>query len=333
MKCEPTLQNLIQDYFTVYLKSQKNVSAHTIASYRDTFMIFFEFAKEILSKDPDKISLDDLSVETVLQFLAWLEDKRRNQVRTRNQRLAAIRGFLNYISFRVPARVGQVSRVKMIPRKRHDQAVFGHLTVEEMNAIIASADQTTFSGARDFVLWSVMYNTGARVSEVIAIRRSDLELKGKVGSIQIMGKGRKQRTMPLWTSTVKMLNNWFARPELAGSERIFINRIGAPLTRSGVEDRLAVAVKLASDKCPTLKEKVISPHTIRHTTAMHLLQARVDITVIALWLGHANTKTTHIYVEADLKMKEKALAHLQQPEVRGLRYKADRSTLAFLQSL
>jgi integrase/recombinase XerD len=205
MTREHNLQSLIQDFFTVYLKNQKNVSAHTVASYRDTFMIFFEFAKEKYKKGPSVISLDDFNAENILSFLDWLEEVRGNQIRTRNQRLAALRGFLNYVSFKVPARVNQVSTVRMVPRKRHDKPILGYLTVEEMQAIIASANHTTFSGARDFVLWSVMYNTGARVSEVIGMKRSDLELKGKVGAVQIKGKGRKHRSMPLWASTVKIL--------------------------------------------------------------------------------------------------------------------------------
>jgi len=333
MRTEPTLQILIQDYFTHYLRNQKNVSTHTVSSYRDTFMIFFEFAKARIKKNPAEIALDDFSAENVLAFLSWLEEARGNHVRTRNQRLAALRGFLNYVSFRIPARVNQASRVRMVPRKRHDQPILGYLTVEEMNAIIASADQSTFSGARDFVLWSLMYNTGARVSEVIGLRRQDLELNGKNGAIKILGKGRKERTMPLWPSTIKILTHWLSRPELAQSDRIFVNRIGEGITRSGIEDRLKGAVQIASEKCLSLKEKTVSPHTIRHTTAMHLLQAGVDITVIALWLGHTSTKTTHIYVQADITMKEKALSHLQKPEVRGIRYKADHSTLVFLQSL
>jgi site-specific recombinase XerD len=333
MKQEPNLQSLIQDYFTTHLRDQKNLSAHTIASYRDTFVIFFEYSKEKLKKNPSTISLDDLNSNTIINFLNWLEESRGSQIRTRNQRLAAIRGFLNFVSFKIPSRVNQVSSVRMVPRKRHDQQILGYLTIEEMKAIIASSDQSTFSGARDFVLWSVMYNTGARVSEVVGMKRSDLDLTEKTGSIRIMGKGRKQRSMPLWGSTVKLLRRWLERPELTKSEYIFTNRLGGPLTRSGVEDRLEKAVKNGATKCPSLSKKAVSPHTIRHTTAMHLLQAGVDITVIALWLGHSSIKTTHIYVEADLKMKEKALAHLQKPKVRGLRYKADNSTLAFLQSL
>lgn len=333
MKTEPTLQVLVQDYFTQYLRDQKNVSPNTVSSYRDTFMIFFEFAKQKLKKGPTEISLDDFNAENILGFLSWIETERGNQIRTRNQRLAGIRGFLNYVSFKVPARVHQASRVRMVPRKRHDEPILGYLTVEEMNAILASPDQTTFSGARDFVLLTMMYNTGARVSEVIGMKRTDLNLSGKTGSIKIMGKGRKERTMPLWPSTVKTLTNWLSRPELRSSDHIFANRSLELITRSGIEDRLEGAVKRAAEKCPALKEKPVSPHTIRHTTAMHLLQAGVDITVIALWLGHASTRTTHKYVQADIKMKEKALSHLQKPEVRGIRYKADDATVAFLQSL
>jgi site-specific recombinase XerD len=274
-----------------------------------------------------------LLLTTSTPKMFWLEETRKNRSRTRNQRLAAIRGFLNYICFRVPSRVNQASRVRMVPKKRHEQPLLDYLSVEEITAIIESVDQATLSGARDFILWSVMYNTGARVSEVLGMTRSDLELKGKIGSIKIRGKGRKERSMPLWASTVKVLTQWLNRPEMIGSEYIFINRVGNRMTRAGVEDRLALAVERAQKKYPSLGNKKVSPHTIRHTTAMHLLQSGVDITVIALWLGHASTKTTNLYVHADIKMKEKALSHLQKPEVRGLRYRADPSTLTFLQSL
>ena len=240
---------------------------------------------------------------------------------------------MSFVSFKVPSRAEQVSRIMSICRKREDTPMMCYLTVEEMRAVIDSVDQTSFSGSRDFVLWSVMYNTGARVSEALSMKKSDLKLDGRIGSVKIMGKGRKLREMPLWASTVKILRNWMARPELAQTEMIFINRDGDPMTRSGVEDRLEMAVKIAQEVCPSLKNKNVSPHTIRHTTAMHLLKAGVKITVIALWLGHASPKTTHIYVEADIEMKEKALARLQTPNVRSVRYKANDSTLAFLQSL
>ncbi len=333
MKIEQTLQFLIQEYFTHYLKNQKNVSDNTVASYRDTFLLFFEFAKENLKKDPTLIHLDDLNAENILSFLSWLEDSRGNQARTRNQRLAGIRGFLNFITFKLPSRLNQATRVRMIPPKRWDQFVLEYLSLDEVTSIIKSADQTTTSGSRDFILWTIMYNTGARVSEVINLKKTDFILSGKKGSVQIMGKGRKERIMPLWPSTVKALENWLCRPNMAESEKIFVNRTGEGLTRSGVEMRLSEAVKKASQSCVTLKSKKITPHTFRHTTAMHLLQSGVDITIIALWLGHASTKTTNVYTQADLKMKEKALSHLQNPEVRGQRYKPDSSTVSFLRSL
>lgn len=330
---EPSLQILVQDYFTHYLRGQKNVSLQTVASYRDAFRLYFEFGQLQLKKTPSQMELEDFNADIILEFLSWLEKVRGNLPCTRNLRLAAMRGFLNYVSFRIPRRVELVSRVMSIQRKRGDEPMMGYLDFEEIQAIIKSPNQNTFSGMRDFTLFSVMYNTGARVSEVINIKKTDVFLDGKTGSIQLFGKGRKHRTMPLWGSTVKLLKNWLARPELDNTAHIFVNRNGEALTRSGVEDRLEEAVQKASEQCPSLKTKRVSPHTIRHTTAMHLLQSGVGITIIALWLGHASIKTTHKYLEADLKMKEEALSKLQRPEVRGQRFRATDATLAFLQAL
>lgn len=204
--------------------------------------------------------------------------------------------------------------------------------LQEIEAIITSPDKSTFSGHRDYVMFMTFYNTGARVSEMTCLQYQDIYLENSA-FVVIHGKGRKQRSVPLWKSTAKHIKEWCSRLSLKGSGSVFPNRHGKPLTRSGVEYRLRLAVTKASEQFPALRHRKISPHTVRHTTAMHLLQSGVDITVIALWLGHESPATTHMYVEADLKMKEQALKKIQDPSLGNVRYKAKDPVLAFLESL
>ena len=219
-----------------------------------------------------------------------------------------------------------------IPSKRFDKPLLGFLTREEMQALLAAPNLSTWSGQRDHAMLSTFYNTGARVSEITALRVSDLAL-GRGASVHIRGKGRKERATPLWASTAKLLERWLTHIRHSPDAPLFPNRNREPMSRSGVERRLRTAVRSATNNCPSLRKRRISPHTLRHTTAMHLLQSGVDITVIALWLGHESPATTHRYVEADLAMKERALKSLQEPSTRRLRYSPPDSVLAFLDRL
>ncbi len=319
----------IQDYFTKYLTEERGLSPSSIAAYRDAIKLFLRFAQQRLKKPPTDFLLSDITVELVLSFLDHLEKERKNLVRSRNHRLAAIKSLVRYIAYRSPEFVGSAQQLLAVPRKRGDTPILEYLTRDEMDAIIRSIDRTSLSGERDYVLFSLMYNTGARVSEALGIRATDISFD-RPASVAIKGKGRKQRQIPLWTSTVRLLRSWSERNR---SSVLFTNRDGAPLSRSGVEMRLAELVKKAEAICPSLAKKNVSPHTLRHTTAMHLLEAGVDITMIAMWLGHVNIKTTHGYVECDLRMKAKALEHVQDPEYRGKRYRPSDSVLAFLEQL
>jgi site-specific recombinase XerD len=285
-----------------------------------------------MKKEPASLRLTDINAQLVLDFLDFLENERGNSQRSRNLRLAAIRSFMHYASYRDVKSLSTIRTVLAIPLKRFDRPSFEFLSPEEVEVIIASPDKTSFSGHRDYVMFMTLYNTGARVSEIIRLRFNDICLKDKAFII-IHGKGRKQRSVPLWKSTVKHMREWFFRLSPDGTVPVFPNRHGRPLTRSGVEYRLRLAVKRASEQRPTLRNRRISPHTMRHTTAMHLLQSGVDITVIALWLGHESPATTHMYVEADLAMKEKALKKIQDPSLQNVRYQAKDSVLAFLDSL
>jgi integrase/recombinase XerD len=324
---------LVQDFFGSRLINERNVSPRTIASYRDTFRLLFRYAEKHLKKAPVELLLTDLDAKFVLGFLNHLERVRSNSARTRNVRLAAIRSFMRYASFRDPSVLPVVQRVLAIPLKRFERPLIGFLSREEIEAILSAPDCATWSGHRDRMLLQAMYNTGARVSEIVALRIADVSL-GTSARVHISGKGRKERAIPLWRSTSKALKSWLSshlRPE--GSAPLFTNRHGEPMSRSGVEDRLQVAVRVATEACPPLAERRVSPHIIRHTTAMHLLQSGVDITVIALWLGHESPATTHQYIETDLMMKERALARLQEAPAASARYRASDTLLQFLNSL
>jgi len=312
--------------------TQRNVSARTVASYRDTFRLLLGYAEIRLKKCAVSLAMADLDAPFVLAFLDHLENERGNSVRTRNARLAAIRSFLHYAAHQDPASLPIIGRVLAIPTKRFDQRVLGFLSRGEVEALLAAPDRSTWSGHRDQVMFTTLYNTGARVSEVIGLRRTDVEFDG-ARCVHIQGKGRKQRVVPLWSSTIARIKEWIARMEQGPEAPLFPNRDGRPLSRSGVEKRLRLAVAEAARVCPSLMGRRISPHTLRHTTAMHLLQSGVDMTVIALWLGHETPATTHLYVEADLTMKEQALRRVAEPPTRRLRYQAKDRLLAFLDRL
>jgi site-specific recombinase XerD len=323
---------LLQDFFHQRLLVQRAASARTIASYRDAFELFLRFAEKRVGRAPSAMTLDDLDAPTVLAFLDHVEEERGNCARTRNLRLTAIRSFLRYASVREPSCMPVAQRVLAIPSKRFDRPALNFLTREEVDALLAAPDHATWSGRRDAVLLAALYNTGARVSEITGLRVADVLLDRRA-AVHLHGKGRKERVVPLWKSTAGQLRSWMAEIGRGAEALVFPNRAGDRLSRSGVEDRLRRAVATASKQCPSLATRAISPHTMRHTTAMHLLQSGVEITVIAMWLGHATPATTHLYVEADLTMKEAALRRLEDPSPKRLRFRAGDRLLAFLDSL
>lgn len=332
LACGVAFSSLVQDFFCQRLIAQRNASLQTVASYRDTFRLLLRYAEARLGKPPTSLTLDELDSSLVLGFLNHLEKERGNSVRTRNARLAAIRSFLHYAALQEPASLPTIERALAIPIKRYDKPLLGFLSREEMEAVINAPDSSTWTGHRDQVMLATFYNTGARVSEVLTLRLSDAQLD-RSPSLRIQGKGRKQRSVPLWKATVTKLKNWMARIAPSPDAPLFPNRDGKPLSRDGVEKRLRLAVDVAAQHCPSLRGRRVSPHTIRHTTAMHLLQSGVDITVIALWLGHESPATTHLYLEADLTMKERALQRLQPPSGKPLRFRPTDRLLAFLEGL
>jgi integrase/recombinase XerD len=324
-----TFAAILQDFFVLRLGTQRGASAHTIASYRDTFELFLRFVESRTGRPASGLTLHDLDAPVVLDFLDHIEKERHNSPRTRNVRLAAIRSFMRYASVRDPAALAVAQRVLDIPAKRFDRPVLGFLTREEVGAILDAPDRSSWSGRRDAVLVATLYNTGARVSEITGLHVANVLLDREC-AVHLHGKGRKERVVPLWKSTAAQLRAWLGEIDRNPACPLFPNRAGRALSRSGVEDRLQLAVRKAGERCPSLHGRRISPHTIRHATAMHLLQSGVALAVIALWLGHESPETTHCYIEADLAMKEAALQRVQDPSPRRARFRASDPLLAFL---
>lgn len=324
---------LIQQFFTEYLVTQRALSLRTVASYRDAMLLFLDFARQRLGKMPTALNLNDITPDLILAFLDHLEQQRQNSVRSRNLRLTALRAFLKFAARRDVSSFFAIEQALGVPMKRFERPMLGFMSREEMLAVIGQSGDTWVS-QRDHLLLTMLYNTGARVSEIIGVKVGDVVL-GESACVHLRGKGRKRRSTPLWKSTTQEIGLWMRRnPMLQADNALLPNRDGYPMTRCNVTQRLNIAVKRAAQVHESLARRSISPHTIRHTTAMHLLQSGVAFSVIALWLGHESTITTHRYVEADLAMKEKALARLQKPETVQYRYRpADDELRRFLQAI
>ena len=328
----PSFAALVHSFFSEYLTQQRAVSPCTVATYRDAFVLFLGFATEHLHRQLTAIRLDDLTPTLILAFLDHLERERGNTVRTRNARLAMLRTFLKFAGHRDVDALIVIEQALGVPMKRFDRPILGFLSREEMLAIIGKTG-ATWTSRRDHLLLHMLYNTGARVSEIIGVRVADVLLDG-VACVHLHGKGRKQRTMPLWRSTAKAVRTWLKlNPALMTTSPLLPNRDGHQMTRTNVAQRLALAVTAATPGMPSLRDRQISPHTIRHTTAMHLLQSGEPIEGIALWLGHESPTTTHQYTQANLAMKEKALAKLSDPDTKVGRFRASDSLLDFLKKL
>jgi site-specific recombinase XerD len=321
----PSFASLVQEFFTEYLVAQRAVSPRTVACYRDALMLFLDFAST-------KLKLNDMQPALILAFLDHLECQRHNAVRSRNLRLTALRAFLKFAGRRDVASLHVVERALAVPMKRFERPMLGFLTREEMLAVLGQPGET-WTSQRDHLLLAMLYNTGARVSEIIGVRVADVILDGGA-CVHLQGKGRKQRSIPLWHTTIAEIRSWLRlNPSLRGEAPLLPNRDDQAMSRSNVVQRLELAVAHAAFQVPGLLKKRVSPHTLRHTTAMHLLQSGVPFNVIALWLGHESATTTHRYVEADLAMKEKALARLDPPDTTLRRFKAPDSLIRFLQTL
>jgi site-specific recombinase XerD len=328
----PSFASIVQQFFTEYLVAQRSVSARTVACYRDAITLFIDFASNRLRKTPTSLQLADITPEQILAFLDHLERGRHNAVRSRNLRLTALRAFLKFAGRRDVTALQTVERALAVPMKRFERPMLNFLTRSEMLALLGQPG-TSWTSQRDHLLLAMLYNTGARVSEIIGVRVTDVVLEG-AACVHLQGKGRKQRSVPLWKTTVQEIRAWLRlNPTLRGEAPLLPNRNGRTMTRCNVAQRLELAVAKATAGQPALASKRVSPHVVRHSTAMHLLQSGVPFNVIALWLGHESTNTTHRYVEADLAMKEKALARLDPPDTKLRRFRASDSLLKFLQTL
>ncbi|MBI2149795.1 MAG: site-specific integrase [Acidobacteria bacterium] len=324
---------LLEGFFTQRLMAQRQVSAHTIASYRDTFRLLLQFAEKRLHKAPSVVALIDLDPPLIGAFLDDLEQQRGNSARSRNLRLTAIRSFFRYAAFEQPAHSGLIQRVLAMPGKRHEKKLVGFLTRPEIDAVLAAPDLTRWAGRRDHAFLLVAVQTGLRLSEMTGLCRKDVVL-GTGAHVQCVGKGRKERCTPLTKQAGNALKFWFQEPPRRRDEIVFPNVRGGKLSADGVQYLLAKHIAVAQQSCPSLNEKRVTPHSLRHTAAMELLQAGVDRSVIALWLGHESVETTQIYLDANLALKEQALAKTIPANTKMAgRYRPDDKLLAFLKGL
>jgi site-specific recombinase XerD len=326
----PSFALLVQQFFTEYLVAQRALSPRTIACYRDALMLFLDFASRKLRQTPTALRLVDIQPDLILAFLNHLEHERHNSIRSRNLRLSALRTFLKFAGRRDVESLHLVERALAVPMKRFEQPMLGFLTREEIVAVMGQPGPT-WSSQRDHLLLAMLYNTGARVTEIVRLRVVDVVLDS-AACVHLQGKGRKQRSVPLWKTTVLEIRAWLrANPQLGPEAALLPNRDGLAMPLQPAVP-LPIVARAATSQ-PSLAKKQVSPHTLRHTTAMHLLQSGVPFNVIALWLGHESPNTTHRYVEADLGMKQKALARLEAPDTKVRQFRASDSLMRFLQTL
>ncbi|KLU26561.1 integrase [Caballeronia mineralivorans PML1(12)] len=324
---------LLQEFFLKHLMTHRNVSPQTLWSYRDAFRLLLQFIDTTMHIEPVALSLTHLSAAVILAFLDSLEKERNNAVRSRNARLAAVRSFFRWVAISRPDFAGLSTSILAIPTKRTDRRLICALSRPEIDAILGAPDLSTPCGRRDHAMLLTMYNTGARVSEITAMACSQVELGGHSSFVHLHGKGRKERCVPLWAATADALTKWMREQNAVPTSLLFTNYRGEQLTRNGVDCILKKAIAGGVNSCPSLSKKHISPHVVRHATATHLLQAGVDISVIALWLGHESIDTTHIYMESNLAHKEEALGRLQPAGQRMPRFHATDKVMAFLETL
>ena len=327
-----SLPALIQQFFTERLCTQMQASPNTIAGYRDTFRLLLRFASEHTGRAPTKLKIEDLDSDLMGEFLAHVESERRNSARSRNTRLAAIRSFFRFVAMNEPAHLLHCQRILAMPGKRYVRRTVEFLDRAQIDALLAAPDRSTWIGRRDHAILMLALQTGLRASELINLRRGDI-VSGTGAHIRCEGKGRKQRCTPLRRETLQVLEAWLRQCAGTDCDPLFCTNRGTQLSRDALEGVVRRHTLSASRSCPSLAGKRVSPHVLRHSTAMELLHHGVDQTVIALWLGHESVETTQVYMHADLRLKEKALARMTAPASNPGRYRPDDKLLAFLQAL
>ncbi len=325
---------LLRAFFYEWLVEQRNASIHTVRSYRDAWRLFLRFVAQRAEKKVVMITLGDLTAREVIAFLGHAEHERGGTVGTRNCRLAAIRSFFNFVATRDPGSIAQCVEILNIPIKRGPISEPCYLDPAEVTAILAQPDRSTLEGMRDHALLSFLYNSGARIQEALDLCPDAIRFESP-SCVRLIGKGRKERICPLWPETVMLLKKLLERQPRGPDQRLFVNRYGEPLSASGVRFKLAAYVKAATETTPTLRAKHVTPHAFRHATAVHLVSAGVDVTVIRSWLGHVSLDTTNHYARANLETKRKALEQVGVPVIPGRQpsWKRDASVLAWLDTL
>jgi integrase/recombinase XerD len=322
----------LQAFFTERLLGQRGASPNTIAAYRDTFRLLLAFAAERLGRPPSALDIADLDASLVGAFLEHLEHDRDNGVRTRNNRLAAIHSLFGYAALRHPEHAASIQRVLAIPTRRFERNLVTYLTDDEVDALVAACDRTTWTGRRDHALIVLAVQTGLRISELAALTVADVTF-GTGAHVHTVGKGRKERRTPLVPLTVAVMRSWLAERGGSPAAPLFPTSTGRALSRDAIERRVALYAARAVHRCPSIRAKHVTTHTLRHTAAMRLLLSGVDVTVIALWLGHEQVSTTSCYLHADMTQKERAIARVAPPSTKPGRYRPTDPLLAFLEGL
>jgi site-specific recombinase XerD len=311
------LANLMKRFFGHYLPIQKGLATNTLLAYRDAIKLLLCFAADTLHKSADKLRVEEIDEALVLAFLDHLENVRGCTPRTRNVRLAAIRVFFGFLAREEPVLLLQCQRIRTIPLKRTQHKTVEYLEEDEMQALLDAVNVNARTAARDKALLLLLYNTGARVSEIVGIKIPDLRLQSATAQVSLLGKGKKHRSCPLWPETARALQTYLGvrNSHDPAAEQLFLNANGVPVTRFGIRHILRKYAASARNQCPSMRTRTVNPHTIRHTTAMHLLRAGNDINMVSYWLGHANINTTHVYVEIDMEMKRRMLEKTAAPLV------------------
>jgi integrase/recombinase XerD len=331
MKTHP-LPVYLQRFFTERLATQLKASPNTVTSYRDTFRLLLKYAADRLGRPPTELQVVDIDADLIGLFLADIESTRGNTTRSRNTRLSAIRSFFKYVAVNEPQLLHHCQRVLAMPAKRHEKRAIDYLSRAEIEALIQAPDLSTWHGRRDRALLALALQTGLRVSELISLSCDDIVL-GTGAHVRCMGKGRKERATPIRKDSAKVLRDWLTERDGTDTDPVFISNRDARLSRDAVEQIVRKHGLTAERKCPSLKKKHVTPHVLRHSAAMQLLQNGVDRTVIALWLGHESVETTQMYIHADIQLKEKAMARTRPIKAPPGRYRPGDKLLAFLEAL
>jgi len=332
MTTATSLAPWLERFFTQRLMQQRQASPHTISSYRDTFRQFLTFAQQRLHQRPSCLNIEQIDAPLIVAFLDDIEKQRGITVRSRNLRLTAVHSFFHYLAFELPEHSAQIQRVLAIPSKRFTRTLISFLNRQEVDALLAAPDHNTWSGRRDHAFMLTAVQTGLRLSEMTGLKQEDI-ISGVGSHLRVIGKGRKERCVPLAKSTRTVLKAWLREPQRGDDGVLFPSARGKRFSVHGVQYLLNKHRMTASKVCPSLKQKRVTVHRLRHTMAMDLLQAGADRSVIALWLGHESVETTQIYLEATLAMKERALARMTPPQGKPGRYRPGDQLLSFLNSL